>query len=118
MIVISASTKKMNKNYNLFAQKPISLSRIISHSSKLMEFKKPKIVSRKDFNITKLTPSQRLLLNFLSNLNLKVQFNSRNTVNYLKKNNFIIPKLNNILFSKIVMYFARIKPPINLRGVK
>jgi long-chain acyl-CoA synthetase len=118
IIVISTSTKKMNKNYHLFAQKPISLSKIISLSGKLMEFKKPKIVSQKNFNITKFTPSQRLLLNFLFNLNLEVQFNSRNTVNYLKKNNFKMPKLNNILFSKIVMYFARIKPPINLRGVK
>ena len=104
---ISNNTKEKNKNYHPFSHKPMSLEDIVDSASELMGFKKPKFVSRDDFDINELTPAQRAILqNSIFAINQTPKLDSVYTVNILKRYSFTMPDFERKDFSNILRYFA------------
>ncbi len=108
--IISINTKEKNKNYHPFPKKMIPVENIIEVAAKLLNFKKPKIVSLEDFKIEKLTASQRAILqNSILSVNLKKTLASDYTNAILNRLNFKFPEINNELITRILKYFIDCK---------
>ena len=106
LYILSQKGSMMNRTYHLFPQKPVSAKKIIEIASKIMKFKKPRLVSLEKFNRRGFTFTQRLLLrNNVFSVNLNPEINSDFTNSILKKYHFRFPNVDERLFSCILKYF-------------
>lgn len=103
---ISVNKKEKNKNYHPFPDKHTLIESIINLGCRLMEFKSPRIVSMKDFDIAKLTPAQMMILeNSIFSVNFKADLDSSFTNDILSRLNFSFPRIDNKLLTVAIKYF-------------
>jgi len=93
------------ETYHPFHTEAVPLEAILDISSKFLGFKKPELVSRKDFLKKILTPAQKILLqNNILLFNDYVKLNSIMTNNALKKYRFEFSDFNRDSFLNLLKY--------------
>jgi len=106
LYILSRKERMYNKTYHLFSCKPFSLEKIIEIFSKIVNFKKPRLVSFENFDRRDFTPAQKLLLNsMVFSENLNPEINSDFTNNILRKYHFCFPRVNERFLRSTLKYF-------------
>jgi long-chain acyl-CoA synthetase len=108
--IINENSTLKNQIYHPFPTRPMSIEGIVEAASKIGEFKKPKSVSKEEFQIDSLTPVQKSILKAtILAFNSDIKFNSNYTNSVLTKYNYNLPLLDKESFSRILRYFFKIK---------
>jgi thioester reductase-like protein len=99
--------KEKNRNYHIFTKKETAIDEIINCGCGLMGIRRPASVSLRDFDLYKITPTQRAILeqNILS-VNLRNQLNPDYTHRILRELGYSFPEVNRQILSRILKYFA------------
>jgi len=106
--LISAHAKEKNKNYHLFPAEPVLVEKIIDYGCKLINVRPPKAVALKDFDLKKLTPAQKAILeNNILAINFNNKLNSKETCRLLAGYGLVFPQMNEESLRKIFKYFAK-----------
>jgi long-chain acyl-CoA synthetase len=108
IIILSSASSLISKNYHPFSQQKISLARIINIASVFLGFKKPKLVSTKEFFNNDPTLVQRKLLQYnFSFKDSSVELDSKATNDLLKAHGFRFSIFNEKLFFNQLNYGVR-----------
>jgi hypothetical protein len=110
MYLLSNRAQEKNKTYHPFPDSPIAIEDIIALGSNVMGYKKPKVVSRRNFRKRRLTSAQKALLQTtVLSVNFKTRLDSGRTVAMLQEFGFSFPRLDGALLSRMVHYSANKK---------
>jgi nucleoside-diphosphate-sugar epimerase len=112
--LIASNAGGENKNYHIFPAHPVSVEKLVGCGCRLMDVRKPPAVPLKNFNLARLTPTQKTILrNNILAINFNNQLNSDATCRLLKNYGFSFPELNDKALSLILSYFAHHKERLN-----
>ncbi|MCU0651989.1 MAG: SDR family oxidoreductase [Candidatus Omnitrophica bacterium] len=106
--LISSRTKEQNKNYHLFPTEPVLVEKIIDCGCKMINAYPPKAVSLKDFDLKKLSPAQKAILeNNILAINFNNKLNSKETCRLLAGYGLVFPQMNEENLLRAFKYFAK-----------
>jgi thioester reductase-like protein len=107
--ILSQRGGEVNKNYHPFPNGMIPVRKIINLLYSTVKFKKPRYVRYENFNLSGLSPVQKIILqDGVLSVNFKTRIDSRYTNSVLKRYNFIFQKHDNVLLTKVARYsFSR-----------
>lgn len=107
MYLLASSAKEKNKAYHPFPPKLVPIEEVIKAGSRVMSFKMPKITAAEDFNLNKLSPAHRILLqNTVLSVNFITGLDSSLTNRALEKLGFKMPEVNEAMLERIIRYFT------------
>lgn len=103
---ITRNSQSKSRNYHPFPVKLVNVEKIIEIGSRIMGFKKPKLVLPDEFQMEALTPSQKLILRgTILAINFQTKLNSSCTKQVLKRYHFTMPEFTDRLLAKNIEYF-------------
>ena len=110
MLLIAHKTKMHNKTYHVFSPKTISLEKVLGRASRILKFKKPKLINPRDILKYIFSPIQKVILkkNILL-FNNEVHLDSHWTNSILKGYNFKFSDINDRIFRRQLFYLVSCK---------
>lgn len=103
---LSLRNKEQNSNFHLFPSEPVSVEKIIGYGCKLLGVPPPKAVALRDFDLKKLTPAQKAILeNNILAINFNNKLDSRQTCRLLKNYGVAFPNIDDKILSGALRYF-------------
>jgi len=103
--LISKMTKQRNKFYHPFSTKGTTLQHMLNIAAKELRFRKPKFISKYEFEVSILTPTQKnLLLNNIFYINTDVKFTAEHSSQIFYACGFDISLGKEEFFKRILHY--------------